>query len=398
MGLRGTTDSILDLGALGQVEVKGIPIDVFAPVAGLQGLKNVDFLLSMQTQVVVNDAGLFIELMAYVDIHNPSNLTLNIGDLRLTGVTDFATKEQLAYVLMSDLTLMPGDNRIVADSWVDFLHPAGADFGGTVITSAVPIPMYLISLDDATSNIALNAGLSELQTSVLIPPHLLDLGATIPLAYSLTDMSIKFLPTTVDDGLVEMTATFLNPFVDGSYELIGITPGTSSLSYPTGTTPIFDLISDFTFSLPANDSIAVTFKIQLRSNPSAADRSVYQSMVTDSALGSVTFSMAFFPLIKVGKDTKEYTANWSSNFMAPATGGLLTFKAGSDFGLILDWYDRQFPAVAVTATTTASMAPTTAAPSPTSTADAVMSTSPAPSPSPVATTTVDPAPPATTVV
>ncbi|KAG0311236.1 hypothetical protein BGZ99_010312 [Dissophora globulifera] len=174
-----------------------------------------------------------------------------------------------------------------------------------------------------------------------------------------------------------------------------MSPGQSSLSYPSATAPIFDLISDFTFSLSGNNSIAVTFKIQLHSDPSVS-RGVYQSMVTDSASGGVQFSMTFQPIIKIGNDPKEYFPDWNSVILASPTGGLMPFKVGSDFGLILDRYDRQFPAVA--APTTASTAPTTAVPSPTSTTDAVMYTSPTPSPSPIATTTADPAPPATTVV
>ncbi|KAG0305361.1 hypothetical protein BGZ99_002097, partial [Dissophora globulifera] len=389
MGLRGTTDSILDLGALGMVEVKGIAIDVFAPVAGLQGLKQVDFVSRLFADFVATDeGGFFVEVVAFVDIHNPSNLTLNIGDLRLTGVTDFATSDKLGFALISNLTLVPGDNRLVAESWIDFFSAGGSALGTAVVTSDVAVPLFLIALDDATSNTALNAGLSELQTSISLPPHMLD-QAPPNLPYSTTDMSIKFLSTTVDDGLVEMTATFLNPFIGGSYELIGMTPGKSSLSYPSAAAPIFDLISDFTFSLSGNNSIAVTFKIQLHSD-SSVSRSVYQSMVTDSASGSVQFSMTFWPIIKVGNDPTEYLPNWNSVIMASPTGGLMPFKAGSDFGLILDWYDKQFPTIVAV--------PTVATPSSTSTTDVVMPTSPATSPSPVATSTTDPAPPAITVV
>ncbi|KAG0305570.1 hypothetical protein BGZ99_002025, partial [Dissophora globulifera] len=398
MGLRGTTDSILDLGALGMVEVKGIVIDVFAPVAGLQGLKNVDFLSRLVATFSLFDpsggSDGYVEVLAYVDIHNPSNLTLHIGDLRLTGVTAFDTPDKLGYSLIKDLKLVPGDNRLVADTWVDFGSAAGVVFGTEVIISSDPTPLYLIALDDATSNVALNAGLNELQTSITLPAHMLDAAPSNP-PYSITDMALKFLPTTVDDSLVEMNMTFFNSFTGGGFNMLNaVGPGSpADITYSTSSGPVtvFDLLSDLTFSLSGNKSLTVTFKIKLHSG--LMDRSVYQSMVADSASGNVQLAMDFSPLITVDQDPTEYNPNWSSNIMAAINGGVMPFHVGPDFGLILDWYDRQFPVVAGTAVPT-----TVATPSPTFTTDAVMPTSSAPSPSPVVTISVDPAPPATTVV
>ncbi|KAG0284341.1 hypothetical protein BGZ98_005957, partial [Dissophora globulifera] len=82
------------------------------------------------------------------------------------------------------------------------------------------------------------------------------------------------------------------------------------LSYPSATAPIFDLISDFTFSLSGNNSTAVKFKIQVHSDP------------------------------PVGNDLKEYLPNWNSVIMVSPTGSLMPFKAGSDFGWILDCRDN----------------------------------------------------------
>ncbi|KAG0315102.1 hypothetical protein BGZ99_007678, partial [Dissophora globulifera] len=398
MGLRGTTDSILDLGALGMVEVKGIVIDVFAPVSGLQGLKNVDFVSLLNAVFLLTDAngniGEFIEVLAYVNIHNPSNLTLNIGDLRLTGVTAFDTPDKLGYALIKDLKLAPGDNRLVADTWVDFESLAGLLFGSNVISSPDPVPLYLIGLDDATSNVALNTGLNELQTSILLPPHMLD-SAPASLPYSLTDMALKFLPTTVDDSLVEMTMKFLNPFIGGGFNMVNAVapgfPADITFSTSSGSVTVFDLLSDLTFSLSGNESLTVTFKIKLHSG--LMDRSVYQNMVADSASGNVQFAMDFYPLITVDQDTTEYNPNWSTSITTGTSSGLTPFHVGSDFGLILDWYDRQFPVVAATAVPT-----TVATPSPTSTTDAIFPTSPATSPSPVVTTSVDPTPSAATMV
>ncbi|KAG0300494.1 hypothetical protein BGZ99_003769, partial [Dissophora globulifera] len=196
MGLRGTTDSILDLGALGMVEVKGIVIDVFAPVAGLQGLKKIDFISIVATGFDL--ASFTIDASTYVNIHNPSNLTLKIGDLNLTAVADFTSKAVAGHAVIKGLTLAPGDNRVIATASVGF-DGAGGDLANAILGSTDPIPFNMMAFDDATFNIALNTGLNELQTTVILPPDLLGgaPGANPP--YSITDMALKLLPSTVDD-------------------------------------------------------------------------------------------------------------------------------------------------------------------------------------------------------
>ncbi|KAG0304081.1 hypothetical protein BGZ99_002506, partial [Dissophora globulifera] len=389
MGLRGTTDSILDLGALGMVEVKGIMIDVFAPVAGLQGLKQVDFISIVTANL---DAAFNVVVSTFVDIHNPSNLTLHIGDLQLTAVLDFVSAAKAGPAVIKNLTLVPGDNWVIATASVSLFDPVGGIIAGEIVGSTDPIPFNLMAFDDATSNIALNAGLNELQTTILLPPGMLEGAAGANPPYSITDMALKLLPSTVDDGIMEMTMKFRNPFAGSGYTFLhpfdpasttagGITTDSVSLVFS-------EFQDDLTFSLFGNDTATLTFNIKLNANP-AMSRSVYQSLVTESASGSVTLALIFRPLITIGQDPHVYNPFWDSNAMDSATKGQIPFKTGSDFGSILDWYDRQFPVIAAIPVAT---------PSPTSTTDVVMPTSPAPSPSPVATTTIDPAPPAITVV
>ncbi|KAG0282404.1 hypothetical protein BGZ98_006788, partial [Dissophora globulifera] len=76
-----------------------------------------------------------------------------------------------------------------------------------------------MAFDDATSNIALNAGLNELQTGILLPPALIG-GTPANLPYSTTDMALNFLPGSVDDGLVQLTMKFLNPYTGSGYTLL----------------------------------------------------------------------------------------------------------------------------------------------------------------------------------
>ncbi|KAG0290421.1 hypothetical protein BGZ98_003477 [Dissophora globulifera] len=384
MGLRGTTDSILDLGALGMVEVKNIAIDVFAPVAGLQGLQQVEFI-----SIITADFLDVFVVNTFVDIHNPSKLTLDIGDLQLTVVSDFESKTVAGHAVIKGLTLVPGDNRAIATATVGY-DGAGLDMVNEIVTWEKPIPFLLMAFDDATPNVALNAGLNELQTFVLLPPHMLD-AAPANLPYSITDMALKFLPTTVDDGLVEMTMKFLNPFIGSSYTFLHIfDPQDTSLESRgvlRSNSRIFEFLDDLTFSLSGNDTAAVTFNVKLHADP-VLSRSFYQGLVTESASGGIKLAVDMHPIIALGQGPTVYSPNWASSLMASGTGGVIPFQAGSDFGLILDWYDRQFPVIAATPVATPSL---------TSTTDVAMPTSTAPLPSPVATTTVDPAPPSTTV-
>ncbi|KAG0290950.1 hypothetical protein BGZ98_003217, partial [Dissophora globulifera] len=340
----------------------------------LQGLQKIDFLAPTSVDFDFVNSGFIMS--AVVDIHNPSNLTLHIGDLTLNAGDGTAQTSTFGSTTAKDVTLVPA-------TWA---------FG--LVGKTTPTPLYLFTLGGATSNEALNAGLDALNTFVIVPPLVLESGPTVQ-PYSNTSMSIKFLPTTVNDGLVEMTATFVNPYQGFPYNMEHATGASqpSTITYNSiskgGEVQVFDLLDDLTFSLSGSDeTVTVTFKIQLHSDPTAA-RSSYQDMVNDSASGKVDLKLQLFPVISVGG--KEWSPRtWTSDLVYPNNGGFMPFQTGADLSLILDWYDRQqVPVVEATPVAT---------PSPTSTTDAVMPTSPASSPSPAATTIVDPAPPAITVV
>ncbi|KAG0306732.1 hypothetical protein BGZ99_001700, partial [Dissophora globulifera] len=310
----------------------------------------------------------------------------------LTAVLDFVSAAPAGSAVIKDLTLVPGNNRLVATAAVSLNDPNGLVLAIEILSSTDPIPFNLMAFDDATSNIALNAGLNQLQTGITLPPGIIDqTPATLP--YSLTDMALNFLPESVDDGLVQLTVKFLNQFTGSGYTLLHLVDPLDT--FPTargvlkGASTVFQLLDDLTFTLSGNNTATVTFNVQLLADPTL-DRSFYESLVTESASGSIQLGLSLHPIITIGQNPTQYSPFWDSSQMALATGGVMPFKAGSDFSMILNWYDKQFPAIIA--------APTVATPSPTSTTDVVMPTSLAPSPSPVVTATVDPAPPAITVV
>ncbi|KAG0300274.1 hypothetical protein BGZ99_003867, partial [Dissophora globulifera] len=198
----------------------------------------------------------------------------------LTAVLDFTSEAKAGSALIKDLTLVPGDNRLVATASVSLFDPNGSILATEILGSTVPIPFNLMAFDDATSNIALNAGLNQLQTGILLPPGMLE-QAPASLPYSLTDMALNFPSTSVDDGLVQLTVKFLNQFAGSGYTVLHLVdpldsdPTTRGVS--KGASTVFQLLDDFTFTLSGNNTATVTFNVQLRADPTL-DRSFYESL------------------------------------------------------------------------------------------------------------------------
>ncbi|KAK3844442.1 MAG: hypothetical protein J3R72DRAFT_365600, partial [Linnemannia gamsii] len=121
LGLRGTVDSILNLDALGKIEVTGIPLDVKSSLAGLQGLNDIKFLALVN--IFFADNGQVIS--SSINIHNPSQLTLNIGDLTLiAGNNGYSDDVTIGTAVVPKLRLVPGDNIVVSLVNTDTHRPA----------------------------------------------------------------------------------------------------------------------------------------------------------------------------------------------------------------------------------------------------------------------------------
>ncbi|KAG0269410.1 hypothetical protein BGZ96_006516, partial [Linnemannia gamsii] len=178
------------------IEVKGIPINVRTSIAGLQGLNNIKF----KSLVNFFPSWDIMEIASSVNIYNPSQLTLNIGDLKLiAGQEGFTEKERFGTAFVKGLRLVPGDNILVTVVTASASDPNTVKFSEDILTRDVTINMW--ADEKSTSNPALNAGLKELRQGVLLPKGLI---AEAPKIYT-NDWSLKILPTTKDDGLVEFS-------------------------------------------------------------------------------------------------------------------------------------------------------------------------------------------------
>ncbi|KAF9164889.1 hypothetical protein BGX21_011130 [Mortierella sp. AD011] len=408
LGLNGTANSILDLGALGQVEVKGISLDVTTSLKGLQGLNTTDWITLVGLGPVT---GMILYVDCIVNIHNPSDLTLRLGDLQLNMGLSTEASGFAGVTSLSDLVLVPGDNQVSSYTLLTLTNPGAL----SVVSGpyAGPVPLFMYAFSGTSNNSALNAGLANMLTHLTIP-----FGGLTPIYSNRpydADWTVKFLPTTVQDNIVEMTATFNNPYYSQVMHFVNAQP--SAAENPSGNggnlfsikSPVngansvaaFKFIDSFQFDLQPNASKTVTFQMEINKTPfSSKFRDVVTSWIQIANTSGVTtgYVTAFLPKVLLGNDQHKTFPDFKSSAVYPSTGGALNLHMGSDFSLLLDWFDANFPAITTTTTTTAtaavttvtSVAPTTTTTAAPSTAAATTVASSSPSPTPAATATASP--------
>ncbi|KAF9113110.1 hypothetical protein BGX27_002175, partial [Mortierella sp. AM989] len=361
LGLRGTADSVLDLGALGKIEVKGIKLNVKSTLAGLQGLKKVDVLSAFSFKLGVDG----FTISSIINIHNPSSLTLNLGSLRLKIGISADADGWGGYSDLLDLKLVPGVNNVQASVLLVGSSPAGnliaaSMFGG-------PVEVYLYGFDGTSQNPALNAGLGSLLTTTILDSKIFTTYSAPPYK----DFKLKLLPSTVQDGIFEATATFSNPYFSQSisvdYIHKDLSDGEKPSQFRRSETEqgIFNFVDDFKYELAANSSKTLTFQMYMDPAIAKQPRAFVEGWVNKSKSGSISLFMSLTPRLRVGQNPTLVSVDWSSHLVYPETmDGLIPVQTGPDFGIFLEWYDaKNQPALLAPSSTTA--APTIA-PSPTS--------------------------------
>ncbi|KAF9919737.1 hypothetical protein FBU30_010604 [Linnemannia zychae] len=267
LGLRGSADSILDLGNLGKVEVKGIPLDVRTSLAGLQGLNNIKFMSSVS--MYPDGLAGYIFITSVVNIYNPSQLTLTIGDLMMiAGMTEFSEAARIGFTKIYNLRLVPGDNYVPTLLYLDLSIPLASEFASGIMEHDTTMTLWANS--EATSNPALNTGLAQLRSKVLVPMNLI---TPAPPAYS-DQWTMKVLPNTEADGIVEVSTVFNNPFFwdftvisDSTYEdqYYPYNPSYMGITAKSGASfELADFQHEFSYSVKANQSVPLVFKMKLR--------------------------------------------------------------------------------------------------------------------------------------
>ncbi|KAF9366173.1 hypothetical protein BGX34_005724 [Mortierella sp. NVP85] len=315
---------------------------------GLQGLKDIK---------VISIAGLDFPgsgdtvATSVIRIHNPSKLTLKLGKMILKAGRNTTESGYTGKSTIDDLVLVPGDNELGSILWMEAGGPATTEITLALSTSDVKLALY--GFDGSSPNPALAAGLKSLVTSVVLPLYLITPPAAP--AYD-KEASIKILPTTKDDGLVDITFKLNNPPKVGLtvYEFFdksGAWPTTMDIE-----TNRYKLIPQpFTtpFHLNAGESNTITrqFKLQLSAETGP--------LVEKGRAGSVRLGVHFWaPTLRIDGMSKDYVPDWS----APTVHGMgnyITLKTGPDFELLLDY---KYPTAPVNPVTPAT--PTTETPAP----------------------------------
>ncbi|KAK5808594.1 hypothetical protein F5H01DRAFT_382912 [Linnemannia elongata] len=400
LGLRGSADSMLDLGPFGLLEIKGIPIDVKTSLAGLQGLKNIEF--NSLVEIYTNFNAGFTFVTTVVNIHNPSQLTLNIGTLGMAaGYKGYEDENRIGYTEIYNLRLVPGDNIVPSLLGQGFFAPNAGPFA-TDLTQLSPT-MTLWANSTATSNPALNAGLSTLKTSLVLPQNLIVPNPPPP-AYS-NVWTVKILDNTVNDGIIEMSTTFSNSFLYDFSVTGDATKADNDFafdpSFLTVQAPGYNAFSPFRFTndlqytLKKGESKTITFKMSLQKvGPEAFMLKFLEGIIPAAAAGPLkSLAVTWSPKVSVPGYPVGMAPDMSSTIFYPETGGLLTLQTGPDFAKIKDWYYKEYNYT--NTTTSVSPPPATATATATETATETVTTSitlttpsvaPSPTPSPEVTT------------
>ncbi|KAK3837658.1 MAG: hypothetical protein JOS17DRAFT_731540 [Linnemannia elongata] len=347
LGLRGTADSMLDLGPFGLVEIKGIPIDVKTSMAGLQGLKNIDFLSVVMVNAVFTSGFNFIT--SVVKIHNPSQLTLKIGDLAMAaGYKGYGVADRVGFSQLYNLTLVPGENilpsLVATNSNLDRSPSLTEDLDKFAPT------MTLWANSSASSNPALAAGLSTLQTSVVIPQGLVNVNTKQPYGDVWT---VKILPSTVNDGFVEMTTTFTNPYFVEFTAHGEATPEEYSWAQtpeldiaPSGNFiyKAFGFTQDLVYTLKAGESKSVTWKMKLQRVGALENMLKFiDAIIPAAAAGPIkTLNVVSSPRIKLVGYPDTVYSDYASGTIYRNTGGKVSLQTGTDFPMIKEWYFREY--------------------------------------------------------
>ncbi|KAG0039129.1 hypothetical protein BGZ82_009587 [Podila clonocystis] len=330
--LQGAVDAKLNLGIFGHLTIPGIGFKVTTPFQGLNGLTDLKFMYMID---YTNDfqTGL-MTMTTIVNIKNPSNLSLKLGDISFDTVFKGG---HVGYSTIKNLSLVPGDNFVLSATVFDNNLPASRDF--FKILSEGDGPLDLLGYSGTSKNIALNGGLGALKSTMVVPQNFI--GAT-PSQAPYKDWSIKILPTTKTDGLVDITATFQSPYYGHSFEMVTAEPeGLDNNVLLTGVTPLtenmvlFEFRPDLSFKVGGTGSVTKTFKANLQGYVAGSRKNIEDIVKFADTNGYLPVDFSWTAGGKIDGESIEAPrlVDWGSSSTLLSKVKIAT---GPDFKLILD--------------------------------------------------------------
>ncbi|KAF9897733.1 hypothetical protein BX616_005074 [Lobosporangium transversale] len=331
--LKGAVDIKLNLGIFGTMTIPGVGFKATTPLKGLDNLRQTKYVYFIDTNA--NKPG-YLGMSSVINIFNPSSLSLKLGDVQFSTASPEGT---LGYSAVKDLVLVPGDNYLLSDTYLDQSLEAGRNFlGGLYTHDGV---LTLSGYAESSKNPALNAGLAAVKSTLTIPVAFQGL---VPSQAPYKDWSLKVLPSTKDDYIVEISANFQSPYYgygismvtdnDGlSPNYVAIAPGVSDTA--SGSV-FFRFINTAKFSTTGSSSTKATFTVQLE-GPFTADKKALWTEITNYARANkkLPIELNWFPIVTIGPSSDQHFADWSTASLAL---GASEIAVGSDFADLINLF------------------------------------------------------------
>ncbi|KAF9103194.1 hypothetical protein BGX29_003659 [Mortierella sp. GBA35] len=314
--LKGAVDAKLNLGIFGHLTVPGIGFKASVPFKGLNNLQNMKYIYAIEVNPALDGN---IYLTAIININNPSDLTLKLGDVSF----DASGKEgRIGTSTVKNLVLVPGDTSLSA---------AQAFSDGLATSDQV---MSLAGFAGSSANPALNPGLAPVRSRITIPQNFQ--GSTIS-QVPYKDISLKISA----DRKATVTATFQSPYYGYPFEFVNANEDGyenkvlgEGMGASSNMQPIFFFKNSVTFKVSGTGSTTVTFEVDLPGSLSELQKKIFADIVAyGKANGQILVAFDWVPVLIVNNDGTKRLADWTSvgNALAP-----IPIKVGADFANILN--------------------------------------------------------------
>ncbi|KAF8930848.1 hypothetical protein EDD21DRAFT_406234 [Dissophora ornata] len=326
--LQGAVDVKLNLGIFGHLTIPGIGFKATTPFAGLNNLNQIKYIYMIDTLLSSSS----ISLTSIINIVNPSQLTLSLGTINFSTSTD---KGYVGISTIKNLVLVPGDNYVLSYTDLDTSYPAVNDFLNTL--PVADVSLFMAGYNSTSTNVALNAGLAVVKSKVVVPGGFNGLTMSQP---PYKNWSLKVLPTTKTDHLVEITATFQSPYYGIPIKMVfdnedgqdNYAYVSSAVSPQLGGMRLFDFQNTINFSVSGKTSATITFKVPIKGPFTSASKSRWQGLVDFAKTkGYIPVNFMWLATVTVNNDGTNHQVDWGS-----IDFGDTNIAVGSDFASILD--------------------------------------------------------------
>ncbi|KAF9898172.1 hypothetical protein BX616_004385 [Lobosporangium transversale] len=319
----------MNLGPLGKRTISGIGFKATVPFLGLDNLKQVKYVYMVDTDMATQPG--FMRLSSIINIVNPSKLTLSLGDV---GFSTSYKGQPAGISTVSGLTLKPGDNYLLSLTSLDTKLSAAQQL--MLDLPNADVPLTLTGYASSSQNPALNAGLATVSSQMVVPQNFQGLTMSQP---PHKDWSLKTLPNTNTDGVVQVTATFQSPYYGlplefkdaqtvgyDSMAIIGSAAGISGVN-------LFRFMDNLTFSVSGTGSTTISFNVGLVTDFGAGSKAQWTDIVNYAkANGHLPIQFDWIAGIVLNNDSTYRYVDWGSI----GTGlGDVNIAVGRDFESIL---------------------------------------------------------------